>query len=184
MNKHRSAVQLILLFCLLTLLASSARSHDAFYPHHRDDLDALNRKQEIRGVVLISTIVFLMALGGVLYIVVRNSKAAEQVSHKTEQDRLDRAAHQAAEAACATLTKGQHTSSAIHAALAAYADTEGVAWHENAAPVDAKYLRCKIGSDVVIVGVTDQSGEYRIEVNASCDGVDTNAHVSCAKPET
>ncbi|MCZ6676950.1 MAG: hypothetical protein O7E52_06845, partial [Candidatus Poribacteria bacterium] len=153
----------------LTLLAHSAHSHEAFYPHHRDDLDSVRRRNELRVTVLILTVGFISVLGGVVYVALRKSREIDSAVSETEQARLERAASEAANAGRAVLVEQGTSAQAIRAALAAYAAGCGAVWNQSSVVVSGESIRCRIGSDVVVVNIRAQADRYEIEVNAACD---------------
>ena len=95
------AIGLATLICL-TLSAYLAYSHDAFYPHHREDL----RKEEARLTVVFITAGFVILLGAIFYMVLRNEKRESERTHESEQDRLAGAANEAAHVGRTTLLDG------------------------------------------------------------------------------
>jgi len=158
----------------LMLLTQFAHAHDAFYPHHREDFEAMTRRQEVRGLVLIITAGFVSVLVGVFYVAWRKGGGDAQQFHETEQARLERASNAAAQAARAAILDPGATG-AIHAALAAYANASGIVWNQNSVRVSGSSIRCKIGSDVVIVNIFHQGEQYQIELDASCDEANVKA---------
>ena len=100
-RKLRFAIGLTTLICLMfsTYLANS---HDAFYPHHREDL----RKGEMRLTVVFITAGFVVLLGAIFYMVLRSEKRESQRTRESEQDRLAGAANEAAHVGRATLLEG------------------------------------------------------------------------------
>lgn len=147
----------------LTLLAHAAHSHEAVYPHHRDDL----RKEEARLTVLLITAGFVLVLAGVFYIASRSEKRETQQARESEQGRLERAANEAARVGRTALLDQGTSEEAIRAALAAYAKVSGVAWNQNSVMVNGESIRCQIGGDVIVVRIFDQADQYGIEVNAA-----------------
>jgi formate/nitrite transporter FocA (FNT family) len=156
------AVGLTMLICL-TLSAYLAYSHDAFYPHHRDDL----RKDEARLTVVFITAGFVIVLGAVFYIILRGESQESQRTRESEQDRLAGAANEAAHVGCAILLEGGTTEATIHAALAAYAKRLEVVWNPASVLVVGNAMRCQIGGDVIAVRIFHQADTDKIEVKAS-----------------
>ncbi len=160
------AIGLATLICL-TLSAYWAHSHDAFYPHHRDDL----RKEEARLTVLFITAGFVILLGAIFYMVLRNEKRESQRTHESEQDRLAGAANEAAHVGRATLLEEGTAEATILATLAAYAKRLELVWNPDSVLVDGSTIRCQIGGDVVVVRIFNQANTNKIEVKASRDEV-------------
>ena len=160
------AIGLATLICL-TLSVYLAHSHDAFYPHHREDL----RKEEARLTVLFITAGFVILLGTIFYMVLHNEKRERQRTHESEQDRLAGAANEAAHVGRATLLEGGTVEAAIQAALAAYAKRLEFVWNPDSVLVVGNAIRCQIGGDVVVVRIFNQADTDKIEVKASRDEV-------------
>ena len=160
------AVGLATLVCL-TLSAYFAHSHDAFYPHHREDL----RKEEARLTVVFITAGFVILLGAIFYMVLRNEKRESERTHESEHDRLAGAANEAAHVGRTTLLEGETAEATILAALAAYAKRLEFVWNPDSVLVVGNAIRCQIGGDVVVVRVFRQADTDKIEVKASRDEV-------------
>ena len=160
------AIGFATLICL-TLSAYLAYSHDAFYPHHREDL----RKDEARLTVVFITAGFVILLGTVFYMVLRNEKQESQRTHESEQDRLAGAATEAAHVGRATLLEGGTAEATILAALEAYAKRLESVWNPDSVLVVGNAIRCQIGGDVVVVRIFNQVDTDKIEVKASRDDV-------------
>ena len=165
-RKLRFAIGLAMLICL-TLSTYLAYSHDAFYPHHREDL----RKEDMRLTVLFITTGFVTLLGAIFYMVLRNEKREGQRTRESEQDRLAGAANEAAHVGRATLLEGRTPEGAIHASLATYAKRLKFAWNPTSVLVEGNTIRCQVGGDVVVVRIFHQADRYKIEVKASRDEV-------------
>ena len=165
-KKLRFVIGLTTLICL-TLSPHLAYSHDAFYPHHRDDL----RKDEMRLTVLFITAGFVIVLGAVFYMVLRNESRESQRTRESEQDRLEGAANEAAHVGRATLLEGGTAEATILAALAAYAKRLESVWNPASVLVVGNTIRCQIGGDVVVVRIFQQADTDKIEVKASRDEV-------------
>ncbi len=159
-------IGLTTLICL-TFSAYFAHSHDAFYPHHRDDL----RKDEARLTVVFVTAGFVIALGAIFYMVSRNESRESERTRESEQDRLGGAANEAAHVGRATLLEGAAPEATILAVLAAYAERLEVVWNPDSVLVVGNAIRCQIGGDVVVVRIFEQADNSRIEVKASRDNV-------------
>jgi hypothetical protein len=159
----------LIISTVLMLQATPVPAHDAFYPHHREDFDAITRRQEFRGTVLIITAGFISLLAGVLYMALRKSGEVDPHHHQTMQAHLENATNQAGVVAQTGLANGGTPAEAIGAALAAYAKASGVAWNPNPAIVTGNTIRCRIGKDIVIIKIFEQKGSYQIEVNATCE---------------
>ena len=160
------AIGFATLICL-TLSAYLAHSHDAFYPHHREDL----RKDEVRLTVVFITAGFVILLGTVFYMVLRNEKQESQRTNESEHDRLAGAANEAAHVGRATLLEGGTAEVTILAVLAAYAKRLEFVWNPDSVLVVGNAIRCQIGGDVVVVRIFNQADTDKIEVKASRDDV-------------
>ena len=156
------AIGLATLICL-TLSAYSAYSHNAFYPHHRDDL----RKEEMRLTVVFVTAGFVILLGTIFSIILRGETQESQRTRESEQDRLAGAANEAAHVGCTILLEGGTAEATIHAALAAYAKRLEVVWNPASVLVVGNAMRCQIGGDVIAVRIFHQADTDKIEVKAS-----------------
>ncbi len=136
-------------------------AHDAFYPHHREDFENMARRRQLRGTVILSTIVFVGTIGTIVYIALRKSSTenkTEQIANKTVQERLEHAANTAAKAARHALNGDSNVKEAATTALTTYAETSGVSWqsrsHRLANAESVPYqIRCKIGNDVVTLSI-------------------------------
>ena len=136
-------------------------AHDAFYPHHREDFENMARRRQLRGTVILSTIVFVGVVGTVIYVALRKSSTedkTEQIEAKTVQERLEHAANTAAKAAQHTLNANRNIKEAATTALTTYAETSGITWrprsHRQVNPKSVPYqIRCKIGNDVVTLSI-------------------------------
>ena len=160
------AIGLTTLICL-TFSAYLAHSHDTFVPHHREDL----RKEEARLTVLFITVGFVVLLGAIFYMVLRNEKRQSEQTRESEHDRLVGAANEAAHVGRATLLEGGTAEATILAALAAYAKRLEFVWNPDSVLVVGNAIRCQIGGDVVVVRIFHQTDEHKIEVKASRDEV-------------
>ena len=165
-RKLRFVIGLTTLTCL-TLSAYMAYSHDTFLPHHREDL----RQEEARLTVLFVTAGFVVLLGAIFYMVLRNEKRQGDQTRESEHDRLEGAANEAAHVGRATLLEGGTTEATILAALAAYAERLEFVWNPDSVLVVGNAIRCQIGGDVVVVRIFQQADRNKIEVKASRDEV-------------
>jgi hypothetical protein len=163
----------LILLTFLVFQARPAHSHDASYPHHREDFEAITRRREMRIPVLIITAGFVAVLAGVFYTALRSGRDAEAGRHETESDRLERGVKTAARAARFALSERQPVEAAIRAALAAYAGIAGVIWRQQSLIVNGSSIRCKLGADVVVIRIFDRGDKYEIEACAAADGVNT-----------
>ena len=165
-KKLRFVIGLTTLMCL-TFLVCVAHSHDAFYPHHREDL----RKSEMRLTVVFITAGFVLVLGAIFYVVLRNEGRESQRTHESEHDRLEGAANEAAHVGRATLLGGGTPEATILATLTAYAKRLEFVWNPASVLVVGNTIRCQVGGDVVVVRIFQQADRNKIEVKASRDGV-------------
>ena len=161
------AIGLAMLICL-TLSAYWAHSHDAFYPHHRDDL----RKEEARLTVLFITAGFVILLGAIFYMVLRNEKRESQRTHESEQDRLAGAANEAAHVGRTTLLEGETAEATILATLAAYAKRLELVWNPDSVLVDGNALSdVRLEEMWSLLEFLIRQNTDKIEVKASRDEV-------------
>ncbi len=136
-------------------------AHDAFYPHHREDFENMTRRRQLRGTVILSTIVFVGVVGTVIYVAMRKSTAhdqTDQIEAKTVQERLTDAANNAAKAAQHVLNTNNNITEAATTALTTYAEASGVTWrprsHGQVNSESVPYqIRCKIGNDIVTLSI-------------------------------
>ena len=136
-------------------------AHDAFYPHHREDFENISRRRELRGTVILSTIVFNGVVGTLIYVALRKSSTAdktEQTEAKTVQERLEYAANDAAAAARHVLHTNNNIKEAAATALTTYAETSGVVWrprsYRQSSTESIPYqIRSKIGHDIVTLSI-------------------------------
>ena len=136
-------------------------AHDAFYPHHREDFENMTRRRELRGTVILSTIVFVGVVGTIIYVALRKSGTddqTEQVEAKTVQERLEHAVNNAAAAAERVLNTNNNIKEAATTALTTYAEISGVVWQprshrQNSTESIPYQIRCKIGHDVVTLNI-------------------------------
>ena len=165
-RKLHCVIGLTTLICLM-ISVHLAYSHDAFYPHHREDL----RKDEMRLTVVFITAGFVIALGAIFYMVLRGETQESQRTRESEEDRLEGAANDAAHVGRATLLEGGTAEATILATLAAYAERLELVWNSDSVLVVGNAIRCQIGGDVVVVRIFQQADRNKIEVKASRDEV-------------
>ena len=154
-------------------------SHDAFYPHHREDFESMTRRRELRGTVILSTAVFLCVLGTVVYVALRKSKRADDAEEndaKAVQERLTDAVNRAANAAWYVLNSGEDPAKAAKTALITYAEASGVTWQprsygQSRAESIPYQIRCKIGSDVVTLSINTEVIQVKAERSFSESGL-------------
>ena len=153
-------------------------AHDAFYPHHREDFESMTRRRELRGTVILSTAVFLCVLGAIVYVALRRSKEmddADERDTKAVQERLEDAVNRAANAARRVLNSGEDVAKAAETALTVYAEASGVTWqrrsygHNRSESVPYQ-IRCKIGTDIVILSINAEVVQLKAEHNFSKSG--------------
>ena len=119
------------------------------------------RRRQLKGTVILSTIVFVSVVGAIIYIAMRKSSTddkTDQMETKTVQERLAYAANNAAKAAQRVLNTNNNITEAATIALTTYAETSGVTWHPRSHglinPESVPYqIRCKIGNDVVTLSI-------------------------------
>ena len=154
-------------------------AHDAFYPHHREDFESMTRRRELRGTVILSTAVFLCALGAIVYVALRKSKEIEDADEsdtKAVQERLENAVNRAANAARCVLNSGEDVAKAAETALTVYAEASGVTWqprsygHSRSESVSYQ-IRCKIGTDIVTLSINSGVVQLKAEHNFSKSGI-------------
>ena len=169
-RKVRIAIGLATLICLICL-PYLVDAHDAFFPHHRDDL----RKDEMRLTVVFITVGFVIVLGAIFYVVLRGETEESQRTRESEEDRLEGAANEAAHVGRAKLLEGGTPEATIHAALAAYAERVEADWNPTSVLVEGNAIRCQIGGDVVVIRIFEQADTKKIEVKASRENVTTGS---------
>ena len=174
-RKLRFVIGFATLLCL-TFSTYLAYPHDAFYPHHREDL----RKEEARLTVVFITAAFVIVLGTIFYMVLRNENRESERTRESEQDRLEGAANEAAHVGRATLLEGATPEATILATLTAYAKRLEFVWNPASVLVVGNAIRCQIGGDVVVVRIFQQAGGDKIEVKASRDDVTVGSVLNVA----
>ena len=153
-------------------------AHDAFYPHHREDFESMTRRRELRGTVLVSTVVFLSVLAAVVYLALRKSREIEDIGGSDTievQERLRAAANSAAYAAKHILNTEQNVAKAAETALTTYAAVSGVTWqphsYRHSRPKSVPFhIRCKIGQDIVTLSISAEAVELKAEHDFSKSG--------------
>ena len=161
MHRFIRFLPLLLLSIGILCWNTSTIAHDAFYPHHREDFENMTRRRELRGTVIVSTIVFVGVVGAVIYAAMRKSSTddkTDQMEAKTVQERLEYAANNAAKAARHVLNANSSIKEAATTALTTYAETSGIVWHPRAYGQDSiesipYQIRCKIGHDIVTLSI-------------------------------
>ena len=157
----RSLFFFLLLFIGVLCWRTPTTAHDAFYPHHREDFENMTRRRQLRGTVILSTIVFVGVVGTIIYVAMRRSTVhdkTDQMEAKTVQERLTYAANNAAKAAQHVLNTNNNLTEAAATALTTYAEASGVTWrprsHGQINSESVPYqIRCKIGNDVVTLSI-------------------------------
>lgn len=152
---------LLLLFMSMLCWHTPISAHEAFYPHHREDFENMRRRRELRGTVILSTLIFVGVVGTVIYVALRKSSTdnkTDQMEVETVQERLAYAANNAAKAARSVLNANNNIEEAVASALKTYAETSGVSWrprsHGSVNAESVPYqIRCKIGNDVVTLSI-------------------------------
>ncbi len=176
--RHRKPLPLFALLLALTLLCWSPQSsgHDAVYPHHREDFEDIARRRDTRTIALLSTAIFVCALGVVITIAYRQSRESESESEspptKQAQTRAAGAAESAAAAAKQVIDDGGNVADAADTALRTYAEASGTIWRPRgsgrgtrpAATVPYR-IRCRIGTDRVHLSITATSLRFAAEPN-------------------
>ena len=153
-------------------------AQDAFYPHHREDFEDMARRRQLRGTVILSTIVFVGVVGTVIYLAMRKSitdDKTDKMEASTVQERLTDSVDKAAKAAQHALNTDNSIKEAVTAALTTYAETSGVTWrprsHGQVNPESVPYqIRCKIGNDVVTLSINTDVIQVKAAHNFSKTG--------------
>jgi hypothetical protein len=161
MLRFLSFFPLLLLSIVILCWNTPTAAHDAFYPHHREDFESMTRRRELRGTVIVSTIIFVGVMGAIIYVAMRKSSTddkTDQMEAKTVQERLEYAANKAAKAAQHVLNANSSIKEAAAAALTTYAETSGVVWRPRSYGQDSAesvpyQIRCKIGHDIVTLSI-------------------------------
>ena len=152
---------LLLLSTVMLCWHTPTAAHDAFYPHHREDFENMRRRRELRGTVIVSTIIFAGIVGTIIYVAMRKSSTDDKtdlMEAKTVQERLEHAANNAAKAAQRALNANRSIKEAAATALTTYAENAGVVWrprsHGQSSAESVPYqIRCKIGPDIVTLTI-------------------------------
>ena len=165
------AFLIVLVILKWLVLLQEATAHDAFYPHHGQDVSPaeVERRKDLRVTVLVITLTFTVLMAILISFVFSKMPKVGTTQQENDQQRLNQRVNQAMEAALHEIATDGTASRAISAALSAYASNMGVSWHQQ--PITGDRVRCKIGSDVVIVKVDAQ----QIEMQASSKDTSTQA---------
>ena len=143
----------------------------------------MTRRRELRGTVILSTVVFLCVLGTVVYVALRKSKEiddADGKDTKAVQERLDDAVNRAANAAKYALNSGENIAKAAETALITYAEASGLTWqsrsygHSRSESVPY-HIRCKSGTDVITLNIT--ADVVHLKAECSSEGTPKRASV-------
>ena len=148
----------------------------------------MTRRRELRGTVILSTAVFLCVLGAVVYVALRKSKEIEDADErdtKAVQERLENAVNRAANAARCVLHSGKDIAKAAETALTVYAEASGVTWQprsygHNRSESVPQHIRCKIGTDIVILSINSEVVQLKAEHNSSKSGTSSQGTPSRA----
>ena len=152
---------LLLLSIVMLCWHTPIAAHDTFYPHHREDFENIRRRRELRGTVIVSTIIFVGIVGTIIYVAMRKSSTddkTDRIETKTIEERLEQATNNAAKAAQRVLNENKCIKEAAAIALTTYAENSGVVWrqrfHEQRRAESVPYqIRCKIGHDIVTLTI-------------------------------
>ncbi|HIE28281.1 TPA: hypothetical protein EYP66_13435 [Candidatus Poribacteria bacterium] len=180
-NRYRQNLYgfMLMFFVLIGILCFTARivyAHSSFYPHHVQDFGAIKDSiKEMRGKVIITTIVFVAVLTGVIILALRKGNV-DRPAHETDQARLEQAIFNAAQAAAQT-GFDKDGSRALRAAIVAYAQSVGVSLSSNALEKHTSPIRCKIRNDRILAQIVYQNGDIGLEIRATCDTASMNAFV-------
>ena len=175
MRRNLFSALLLLLSIGMLYRVTPIAAHDAFYPHHREDFENMTRRRELRVTVLFSTVAFLAILGVVVYLALRKSGDDSDIADadaKMVQERLERATHNAAQAALQSLNANGNVAEAATVCFSTYAESCGVTWPprpDGPHRVESVtyQIRRKIGADVVTLSITPKSVQIRVEHNSS-----------------
>ena len=166
-------------FVLVGILCFTERivyAHSSFYPHHVQDFGAIKDSiKEMRGKVIITTIVFVAVLTGVIIFALRKGHG-DRPAHETDQARLEQAISNAAQAAAQT-GFDKDGSRALRAAIVAYARSVGVSLSSEALAKHTSPIICQIRNDRLLAQIVDQNGDIGLEIRATCGEVSMHAVV-------
>ena len=156
------AFLIVLVILKWLVLPQEVTAHDAFYPHHSQDFSPaeVERRKDLRITVLIITLAFAVLMTILISLAFSQTPKVGATQQENDQHRLNQRVNQAVEAASQEMMANGTTSRAISAALTAYASNAGVSWHQQ--PITGDRVRCKIGSDVVIINVNSQQIDMQV----------------------
>ena len=154
----------------------TASAHGSFYPHHTQDFGAIRDSiKEMRGKVIIITIVFVAVLTGVIILALRKGNV-DKPAHETDQARLEQGIFKAAQAVVQT-GFAQDGLQALRAAIIAYAQSVGVSISSDALAKHTSPIICKIRNDRILAKIVYDDGNIGLEINATCGEVSMHAFV-------
>ena len=153
---------IVLVILKWLVLTQQVTAHDAFYPHHSQDFSPteIKQREDLRITVLIITLTFVVLMTTLIYFTFGQTSKISTTQQENDQHRLNQLANQATEVALQRIKANGTINQSISDALAAYASNTGVSWHQQSITGDR--VRCKIGSDVVIISVNSQQIEMHI----------------------
>ncbi|MBM3235184.1 hypothetical protein FJZ31_02675 [Candidatus Poribacteria bacterium] len=169
---------ILTLFMLVGIIFSvrTAYAHGSFYPHHVQDFGAIKDSiKEMRGKVIIITIVFVTVLTGVIILALRKGNV-DKPAYETDQIRLKQATLKAAQAASQT-GFNQDGLQALRAAIVAYAQSVGVALNSDTLAKHTSPIMCKIRNDRILAKIVYNDGDIGLEINVTCGTVGMQAFV-------
>lgn len=145
----------------------AAYAHDSFYPHHVQDFGAIKDSiKEMRGKVIITTIIFVSVLTGVIILALRKGNV-DKPAYETDQIRLKQAILKAAQAA-SQVGFNQDGLQALRAAIVAYAQSVGVSFSSDALAKHTSPIMCKIRNDRILAKIVYNDGNIGLEINVTC----------------
>jgi hypothetical protein len=169
---------ILTVFMLVGIIFSvkTAYAHDSFYPHHVQDFGAIRDSiKEMRGKVIIITIVFVTVLTGVIILALRKGNV-DKPAYETDQIRLKQAILKAAQAASQT-GFDKDGLQALRAAIVAYAQSVGVALNSDALEKHTSPIMCKIRNDRILAKIVYNDGDIGLEINVTCGTTGMHAFV-------
>jgi len=169
---------ILTLFMLVGIIFSvrTAYAHGSFYPHHVQDFGAIKDSiKEMRGKVIIITIVFVTVLTGVIILALRKGNV-DKPAYETDQIRLKQATLKAAQAASQT-GFNQDGLQALRAAIVAYAQSVGVSISSDALAKHTSPIMCKIRNDRILAKIVYNNGDIGLEINVTCGTTGMHAFV-------
>ena len=171
-----------LLFTVLVLVGGiffsvrTAYAHSSFYPHHVQDFGAIKDSiKEMRGKVIITTIIFVAVLTCVIILALRKGNV-DRPAYETDQARLEQAILKAAQAAVQT-GFAQDGLQALRAAIVAYAQSTGVSLNSDALAKHTSPITCKIRNNRILAQIVNKDGDIGLEIHATCGAVGMRAFV-------